>query len=140
MKLYKVKSLTSLTIEIKYLFRKNKTYDCWYTTKTKFIYATNEADAISKYKQLFFTPLDKNEWNKYLLELHRWCADDKSDNMRFTLPSNYYIKSVEEQVMICDGPITENVDFIRNNSCGEDFKTWWHDYYAESDDPDWEFK
>lgn len=140
MKLYKVKSLTSLNIEIKHLFRKNETYDCWYTTKCKFIYANNDAEAISKYREMFFTPLAKNEWCKYLLELHRWCADDKSDNMKFNLPFNYFIKHVEEQIMICNEPITENINFIRNNMCGEDFKNWWHDYYTESDDPDWDCK
>lgn len=140
MRLYKVKSLTSLTIEIKHLFRKNKTYDCWYTSKTKFIYAASKEEAEQKYKELFFTPLESGEWNKYLLELHRYSSDDMSDNMRFSLPFNYSIKTITESVFVFDEPVNDKFDYIKHNSTGEDFKNWWHDYYPESNDPDWDCK
>lgn len=140
MRLYKVKSLTNLTIEIKRLFVKNKTYDCWYTTKTKFIYAHNKEEAEQKYKELFFTPLKQEEWCKYLLELHRWCADDKSDNMRFSLPFNYSIKTVTESILVFNEPVIDKFDYVKQNSTCNDFKDWWHDYYTESDDPDWDCK
>lgn len=140
MRLYKVKSLTSLTVEIKHLFRKNKTYDCWYTSKTKFIYAGSKEEAEQKYRELFFTPLESEEWTKYLLELHRYSVDDMSDNMRFSLPFNYSIKSITESVFVFDEPVTDKFDYIKHNSVGEDFKNWWHDYYPESNDPDWDCK
>ena len=140
MRLYKVKSLTSLTIEIKHLFRKNETYDCWYTSKTKFIYATSKEEAEQKYKELFFTPLESGEWNKYLLEFQRYSVDNMSDNMRFSLPLNYSIKTITESIFISDKPINDGFDYIRHNSTGEDFKNWWHDYYPESNDPDWDCK
>ena len=140
MRLYKVKSLTSLTIEIKHLFIKNKTYDCWYTYKTKFIYADSKEEAEQKYKDLYFTPLESGEWNKRLLELHCYISDDMSNNMIFSLPFNYSIKTITESIFVSDKPITDKFDYIRHNSTGEDFKNWWHDYYSESNDLDWDCK
>ena len=139
MRLYKVKSLTDLNIEIKHLFRKNETYDCWYTSKTKFIYAASKEEAEQKYKELFFTPLESEKWNKFLLELHRHSSDDMSNNMKFSLPFNYSIKSITESICVSDEPVNDKFDYIKHNSTGEDFKNWWHNYH-KSNDLDWDCK
>lgn len=127
MRMYKVKTLTNLTIEIKRLFRKNITYQCWFTTKLKCIYAASQEEAEQKYKELFFTPLESNEWTKSLLELHQWSVVDKSNNMKFNLPFNYQIKSVDESIFVSfvsNEPIKYDINFVKNNSTYNDFRNW----------------
>lgn len=44
--------------------------------------------------------------------------------MRFSLPSNYSIKSVDESIIVDDEPITDNIIYVKTNSTYIDFRDW----------------
>lgn len=124
MRLYKVKTLTNLTIQTNWLFKK-KTSDCWFTRKTRFIYARNKNEAEIKYKKLFFEQIFKEHKNNaFILSCIRWSADDRSNNMRFDLSFNQTIKNINESIIVSDEIIKDTIDYVKIRTMANDFRNW----------------
>lgn len=120
MRLWKVRTLVDLSIVNKQ-FRKVKSESCWFSTKTKFIYAETAEDAKKKYANIFFKTFD---WDCNALWCFKYAADDMSSNMTFDLRLNQSIEYIKESIEVLDEPVTENINTIKCNSTADDFRDW----------------
>ena len=139
MRWWKVKIWTDLTIETVTIFGQRKRYDCYFTYKTKFIYAKTKDDAEKKYHELFFNPIE-DEYDKQRLSAMKFIYDTKSNNMIWDLPFNKKIVSSSEHICVVEQPIKEAIDVVRHMSTANDFRDWLMNGTCEAnsiDDSDW---
>lgn len=139
MRLWKTKTCVELTIETTTLFGRRKRHYCYFTHKVKYIYAETKDEAKMKYGDAFFNPAEDG-YDKNLLSVSKFTYDTKSLNMIWDLPFNQKIVHTSESIIVHENPVYENIDIIKRNSTGEDFKDWLMNNtnkYYNYEDIDW---
>ena len=137
MRLYKVKTLAELTIETNWLFKK-KTHRCYFTYKSKYIYAKDKDEARMKYGDYFFTPIE-NGYDKEILRYSQFYAETYSKSMEFNLAFNQKVIHTHESICVLGDDVVADFNEVKNNMTAQDFRDWWHknecdinkDYYNE---------
>jgi hypothetical protein len=124
MRLWKVNTRVDLTIVTNLLFKKNL-HSCYFTYKTKYIYAKDIDDAKRKYEDYFFISMKiEDTYNKDILKMMKWTSETQSDNMVYELSFNQKIVSSHEWIHVSEGEVIANISEIKNNSTCNDFRDW----------------
>ena len=132
MRLYKVKTWVNLTIETNWLLKKKK-HRCYFTYKSKYIYAKDKDEAKRKYSDYFFT-LIENIHNKQTLKYLALYAETSSKSMTFDLAFNQKVIHMHEFIYVLDDDIVANFNEVKNNMTAQDFRDWWHENKYISND------
>ena len=122
MRLWKVKTWADITIESNWFGRKRR-YGCYFTYKSKYIYAETKEDARMKYGDLFFTPVEDG-YDKESLRWAEYYAETFSNNMEFRLPFNYKIVHTKEYPMVVEKEVNANISTVMHHSTADDFRDW----------------
>ena len=137
MRLYKVKTLVELTIETNWLFKKKK-HGCYFTYKSKYIYAKDKDEARMKYGDYFFTPIE-NGFDKENLWYFKLYAETWSKSMEFNLAFNQKVIHSHTSIYVLEDNVIANFNEVKDNMTAQDFRDWWYkneynindDYYDE---------
>ena len=133
MRLFKVRTWVDLKIETNWLFKKDK-YHCYFTYKTKYIYARDIEEARMKYGEYFFTPIEDG-FDKSILKYYELIGETCSNNMEFDLAFNQQVVHTNESVSVVEKPVIVTINELRNNMIAQDFRDWWHDLKYDNLEP-----
>ena len=125
MRLYKVKTRVDLIIETNWLFKKEK-YECYFTYKSKYIYAKDKVEAKRKYNDYFFIPIE-NGFDKENLWCFNFYAETWSNSMKFNLAFNQKVIHTHASICVLEDNVTANFNEVKNDMTAQDFRDWWHE-------------